>query len=85
MLDWIIVNYAWWKSFHVISVIAWMAALLYLPRLYVYHAETAPQGSPQAATFEVMERKRLIDDNQYIRAEAERLTRAWKTRNEQQL
>jgi len=59
VLDWIIVNYAWWKSFHVISVIAWMAALLYLPRLYVYHAETAPQGSPQAATFEVMERKLL--------------------------
>ncbi|WP_339947083.1 protoporphyrinogen oxidase HemJ [uncultured Albimonas sp.] len=59
MLDWIVVNYIWWKAAHVISVIAWMAALLYLPRLYVYHAETAPQGSPQARTFEVMERKLL--------------------------
>ena len=59
MLDWIAQNYVWWKAAHVVSVIAWMAALLYLPRLFVYHAETAAKGSPQAETFEVMERKLL--------------------------
>jgi len=34
--------YPWIKAFHIISLIAWMAALLYLPRLYVYHAEALP-------------------------------------------
>ena len=46
------------KALHVISVIAWMAGLLYLPRLYVYHAETAI-GTVQAETFKVMERRLL--------------------------
>jgi len=46
----------WIKALHVISVIAWMAGLLYLPRLFVYHA-AAPVGSPQSETFKVMERK----------------------------
>ena len=46
------------KSLHVISVIAWMAGLLYLPRLFVYHAD-APIGSVQAETFKVMERRLL--------------------------
>ncbi|MBN4046579.1 protoporphyrinogen oxidase HemJ [bacterium AH-315-P15] len=48
----------WIKALHVISVIAWMAGMLYLPRLFVYHAE-AGAGSPQAETFKVMEKKLL--------------------------
>jgi len=50
--------FLWIKAFHVIAVISWMAGMLYLPRLYVYHAE-AGAGSPQAETFKVMERKLL--------------------------
>jgi putative membrane protein len=46
--------YPWIKALHIISVIAWMAGLLYLPRLYVYHAD-APAGSPMSETFKVME------------------------------
>ncbi len=51
----------WIKALHVISVISWMAGMLYLPRLFVYHAECGA-GSPQAETFKIMERKliRLI-------------------------
>ena len=41
------------KALHIISVIAWMAGLLYLPRLFVYHADT-PLGSVQAETFKVI-------------------------------
>jgi putative membrane protein len=52
------VLYAWVKALHIISVIAWMAGMLYLPRLFVYHAE-APTGSPQSETFKVMERRLL--------------------------
>ena len=48
----------WIKALHVISVIAWMAALLYLPRLMVYHAEAAV-GSETSETFKVMERRLL--------------------------
>jgi putative membrane protein len=48
----------WVKAFHIISVIAWMAALLYLPRLMVYHTATAI-GSEQSETFKVMERRLL--------------------------
>ena len=44
------------KSFHIISIISWMVGLLYLPRLFVYHAD-APRGSVQAETFKVMERR----------------------------
>ena len=50
--------YLWLKSLHVIAIIAWMAGLLYLPRLFVYHAG-APKGSDQARTFEIMERRLL--------------------------
>jgi putative membrane protein len=48
------VLYLWLKAFHIIAVIAWMAGLLYLPRLFVYHAAVEP-GSGQSATFKVME------------------------------
>ena len=46
------------KAAHVVSIIAWMAGLLYLPRLFVYHTD-APHGSPMAATFAVMETRLL--------------------------
>lgn len=46
----------WMKALHVISVIAWMAGLLYLPRLFVYHA-AAEVGSTQSETFKIMERR----------------------------
>ena len=48
----------WIKALHVISVIAWMAGMLYLPRLFVYHCEAEP-GSKQSETFKVMERRLL--------------------------
>ena len=50
--------YTWLKALHVISVIAWMAGMLYLPRLYVYHCAAKP-GSEQSETFKVMERRLL--------------------------
>jgi putative membrane protein len=48
----------WLKAFHVVAVIAWMAGLLYLPRLYVYHCG-AEKGSKESETFKVMERRLL--------------------------
>lgn len=50
--------YLWVKAFHVIAVIAWMSGMLYLPRLFVYHADV-PVGSPQSETFKVMEGRLL--------------------------
>ena len=50
--------YEWIKAFHVIAVISWMAGMLYLPRLFVYHVE-AEKGSVQSETFKVMERRLL--------------------------
>lgn len=50
--------YLWIKSLHVISIIAWMAGMLYLPRLFVYHVDAEP-GSQQSETFKVMERRLL--------------------------
>jgi protoporphyrinogen IX oxidase len=50
--------YAWIKAFHIIAVIAWMAGMLYLPRLFVYHC-AAEKGSVQSETFKVMERRLL--------------------------
>lgn len=51
--------YPWVKALHVISVIAWMAGLFYLPRLYVYHAEQVERGSPTDVMFQQMERRLL--------------------------
>jgi putative membrane protein len=48
----------WVKALHIISVIAWMAGMLYLPRLFVYHAEAA-RGSEASETFKIMERRLL--------------------------
>jgi putative membrane protein len=50
--------YEWIKAFHVIAVISWMAGMLYLPRLFVYHCD-AEIGSKQSETFKVMERRLL--------------------------
>jgi putative membrane protein len=50
--------YPWIKALHIISVVAWMAGLLYLPRLFVYHVSAAP-GSEMSETFKVMERRLL--------------------------
>jgi protoporphyrinogen IX oxidase len=50
--------YEWVKAFHIIAVIAWMAGMLYLPRLFVYHS-AAEKGSVQSETFKVMERRLL--------------------------
>jgi putative membrane protein len=50
--------YLWVKALHIIAVIAWMAGMLYLPRLYVYHCAAEP-SSRQSETFKVMERRLL--------------------------
>lgn len=50
--------YPWLMAFHVIGVMAWMAGMLYLPRLYVYHAD-ALKGSETSQTFKIMERRLL--------------------------
>jgi protoporphyrinogen IX oxidase len=48
--------YLWIKAFHIIAIVAWMAGMLYLPRLFVYHAGAAA-GSEQAETFKIMEQR----------------------------
>jgi protoporphyrinogen IX oxidase len=50
--------YLWLKAFHIIAIIAWMAGMLYLPRLFVYHS-VAEKGSVQSETFKAMERRLL--------------------------
>ena len=48
--------YDWLRAAHIISVIAWMAGMLYLPRLFIYHVD-APKGSQQSETFKIMEKR----------------------------
>jgi protoporphyrinogen IX oxidase len=50
--------YLWIKAFHIVAMVAWMAGMLYLPRLFVYHC-VAEKGSVQSETFKVMERRLL--------------------------
>ncbi|SRR5579871_55720 len=50
--------YLWLKAFHIMAVISWMAGMLYLPRLFVYHCGAEP-GSRQSETFKIMERRLL--------------------------
>lgn len=50
--------YDWIKALHVVAIISWMAGMLYLPRLFVYHADTKP-GTEQSETFKVMEGRLL--------------------------
>lgn len=56
MLDWLSIAYPWIKALHIISIIAWMAAMLYQPRLFVYHCGV-DNGSKQSELFKVMERR----------------------------
>ena len=58
MIDLSATAHLWIKALHIISIIAWMAGLLYLPRLFVYHAGAAP-GTGPSETFKVMERRLL--------------------------
>ncbi len=60
MTDFLSEAYLWIKALHVIAVIAWMAGLFYLPRLFVYHAEEVVAGSPTDLMFQKMERRLLI-------------------------
>lgn len=71
--------YEWIKALHIIAVIAWMAGMLYLPRLFVYHAD-AQMGSSESETFKVMERKllRLIINPAMIATWVLGLWLAWK-------
>ncbi|MBX3572199.1 MAG: protoporphyrinogen oxidase HemJ [Mesorhizobium sp.] len=71
--------YLWIKAVHVIAVIAWMAGMLYLPRLFVYHVDSE-RGSVQSETFKVMERRlyRGIINPSMIIAWAAGLWLAWK-------
>ncbi|MEM6636849.1 MAG: protoporphyrinogen oxidase HemJ [Pseudomonadota bacterium] len=59
MGDFLSTVYLWTKSLHVISVIAWMAGLFYLPRLFVYHVEQVEVGSATDDMFQTMERRLL--------------------------
>lgn len=57
-MSFLIPFYPWIKALHIISVIAWLAGLLYLPRLFVYHCDVMP-GSPEDRRFQTMERRLL--------------------------
>lgn len=57
MWDFLSSLYPWTKVLHVFAVMSWMAGLLYLPRLFVYHAESGPGGSETGRLFETMERR----------------------------
>ncbi|MFO1174696.1 MAG: CopD family protein [Paracoccaceae bacterium] len=59
MTDFLAAAYPWTKALHVIAVIAWMAGIFYLPRLYVYHAEEVEKGSATDLLFQKMERRLL--------------------------
>jgi putative membrane protein len=59
MYDFLIDWYFWIKACHIVSVISWMAGLLYLPRLFVYHAEQVVGGSDTDLMFQTMERRLL--------------------------
>lgn len=59
MTDFLAEIYHWTKALHIISVIAWMAGIFYLPRLFVYHVEKVEKGSETDRLFQEMERKLL--------------------------
>jgi len=59
MIDALVAIYPWAKAFHVMSVLAWMAGLFYLPRLFVYHTEAVKGGSETDALFQTMESRLL--------------------------
>jgi len=57
--DFLAMAWPWTKALHIVSVIAWMAGLFYLPRLFVYHAESVTRGGEADLLFQTMERKLL--------------------------
>ncbi len=57
-MDWLFALYPWIKALHIAAVVFWMAGMLYLPRLYIYHLETEP-GAPDSERSKVMERRLL--------------------------
>ena len=59
MFDLLSISYVWLKAFHIMAVIAWMAGLFYLPRLFVYHAERAAGSGALHDTLVIMEEKLL--------------------------
>ncbi len=59
MEDFLASAYLWIKALHVVAVIAWMAGLFYLPRLFVYHAEQITVGTDTDRMFQTMERRLL--------------------------
>ena len=59
IVEWLIAAYLWIKAVHIMAVIAWMAGLFYLPRLYVYHVEAVATGTPTDGLFQTMEEKLL--------------------------
>jgi protoporphyrinogen IX oxidase len=81
MTTFLTTNILWIEAFHVISVIAWMAGMFYLPRLFVYHTETQP-GSAESERFKVMEKKllRMIVNPAMIATWVFGLTLVWLTR-----
>ncbi|MBC6406822.1 MAG: protoporphyrinogen oxidase HemJ [Rhodobacteraceae bacterium] len=70
MNDFLITHYSWIKAIHIVGFICWMAGLLYLPRLFVYHVEKAPPESTLDGIFQVMEYRLL----RYIMAPASLIT-----------
>jgi putative membrane protein len=62
MQEFLSLNYEWLRALHLIAVMSWMAGLLYLPRLFVYHAEEIAEngvGTDKGETFKVMENRLL--------------------------
>jgi len=59
MFDFLSEIYPWTKALHIVSIVAWMAGLFYLPRLFVYHAEASTPGDSRDEIFQVMERRLL--------------------------
>lgn len=57
-MNWLLPLYPWNKALHIVSMVAWMAGLFYLPRLFVYHCDV-PRGSAEGERFKVMERRLL--------------------------
>jgi putative membrane protein len=76
--NWLIAHYDLMRGLHILAVIAWMAGLLYLPRLFAYHANAAP-GSEMDVTFQTMELKllKIIMNPAFVLAWAFGLTLIW--------
>lgn len=78
MTEWLVAHYDLLRGLHILAVIAWMAGLLYLPRLFAYHANAKP-GGEMDETFRTMERKllRIIMNPAFVMAWTFGLTLIW--------